>query len=364
MRVVTGFLLSFLVLPPALPPEADARQLLDGGHFKQARAMLEPRLKANPSDAAAAAMLARIFVAYGDFDHAVGLAENAVKVDPKVADYHWQLARALGEQAKRAGMLKALGLGKRFREEAEAALALDAKLIEPRLYLISFYAGAPGLAGGDKKKADALADEVAKIDRASGFLAQARIVEEAQSSPTDTGASSQREGLYKQAIDAATTPSVKFDARLALVNLYAAQQKWDAAEPPARELLTMDSHRVEPYTSLAIVYAARARWTDLDALLPQAEKNLPDNFAPYYQAGRVTLTQSTDYARAERYFRKFLTQEPEAGVITLAHGHWRLGLTLEKQNKRADAIAELEQATRLKPDLDLAQKDLKRVRGS
>ena len=57
-------------------------------------------------------------------------------------------------------------------------------------------------------------------------------------------------------------------------------------------------------------------------------------------------------------------QEPEAGPVTLAHGHWRLGLTLEKEGKRSDAVSEMEQAIRLKPDFEDAKKDLRRLRGS
>ena len=43
--------------------------------------------------------------------------------------------------------------------------------------------------------------------------------------------------------------------------------------------------------------------------------------------------------------------------------HWRLGLVLEKEGKKADAIAEVQTATRLDPKFEQAQKDLKRLRG-
>lgn len=362
MRILTGFLLSLLIV--ARPPagDADLPQLFDAGRFKQARAVLEPRVKANPADASAAAMLARVRIAFADFDGAVQLAETAIKLDGKVADYHWQLTRAVGEQARRASMLKAFSLSKRFRASGEAALALDPKLVEPRMYLISFYSGASGIAGGDRKKAEALAAEVAAIDRASGYLAQARIIEE-ESSATDGPPATQREAFYQQAIAAAKTPGVGFQARLSLFNLYFVQQKLDVAEQLARELLAMEPRRIQPYSALVSVHAARARWTDVEGLFAEAARGVPDNPLPYYQAGRVIVWRGNDFVRAERYLRQFLTKEPEAG-LTPTHGHWQLGLPLEKQGKRADAVAALEEAIRLNPDFDAAKKDLKRVRGS
>jgi hypothetical protein len=44
-----------------------------------------------------------------------------------------------------------------------------------------------------------------------------------------------------------------------------------------------------------------------------------------------------------------------------AVAHWWLGLILEKQGKEADALSELQAATKLDPRFDQAQKDLKRL---
>lgn len=68
--------------------------------------------------------------------------------------------------------------------------------------------------------------------------------------------------------------------------------------------------------------------------------------------------------RAERYVRKYLSQEPEPSASTPAVAHWRLGLILEKQGRKADAIAEVQEATKLDPKFQQAQKDLKRLKGA
>ena len=337
--------------------------LIDAGHYKQARALLEPKVKANPSDAEAAALLSRVKAAYGEIDRAIELGEAAVKLNGKVAEYHWGLAFACALKAKQDAGFKSLGLAKRFRQEAGAAMQLDPKHIQSRLFSISYYAGAPAIVGGDKSKAEEIAREVAKIDPAWGYIAKARLVEETEPA-TDKKAASEREALYKKALEAATAPEVRYEALISMSNFYLLSEpkNFDLAEQYARDAAKIDPPRTSPYTLLAISNASRKKWAELDAILAESEKVAPDNLGPYYQAGRVIYTQGGgDDARAEGYFRKFLTQPPEPGP-TLAHAHWRLGLTLDKQGKRSEAIAEMEEALRLKPDLEEAKKELKRLR--
>ena len=161
-------------------PDSDAPILIAAGRWNQARAMIEPRVKANSADAEAAAMLSQVRLVFGDLDGAIEMAETAIKLNGKVAEYHWLLARACGEKARVSGILKALGLAKRFRQEAEEAIALDPGHIQSRLYLISYYAGAPGIAGGDRKKAEQLVDEVAGLSRTLASGPDAR-----EAGPTD-----------------------------------------------------------------------------------------------------------------------------------------------------------------------------------
>ena len=348
-----------LVVSAAAAADADIRALIDNGHWKQGRAALEPRVKANPNDADAAALLARVRQTYGQLDAALPLAETAVRLNPNNAEYHWTLAWIVGQQAQKASIFRQLGLAKRFRHEAEAAIAFDPKHIDARMGLISFYVQAPGIAGGDKKKAEQIAADVAQVDPAWGFIARARFLRE-------TKADADFESLYRQARDAARSPKTKYEATASLINTYlnAKTPKWEAAEELVRGLIALDPDRAYGHSTLAIVCAGRQKWTELDTVLAEGEKTVPDNLSNYYQAGRIIATQASgDYARAEKYLRKFLTQEPEPGGATWAHAHWRLGQVFEKQGRKADAISEIDQAVRLKPDLEDAKKDLKRLRG-
>lgn len=355
-RILCAFVL--VAAPAFAAQDAATRALIDGGHWKQARAALEPRVKANPSDAEAAALLARVRLAFGDPDGALPPAEAAVKLEPKVADYHWIVAQIILKQVQQASVFKQLGLSKRFRQESDAAMALDPQHIASRRDSIGYYVNAPSIAGGDTKKAEALVEEVAKIDRAIGYLARAQFINESKSG-------GDIEALYQQAIATARTPEIKYEAMVALVNLYANPNapKYEAVERLGRALLAIDPRRASGYAALAIAYANLNRLTDLDATLADAEKAVPDNLGPYFQAGRSLLLANRELPRAERYLRKYLTtMEPEANTPTLAQAQRNLGLVLEKQGRKAEAIAALEQAVKLRPDFEEAKKDLKRLR--
>jgi tetratricopeptide (TPR) repeat protein len=349
-RLVVGLLACAAVWANDASPEA----LMEAGHWKRARAIAEPRYQANANDAPALYVLARIKQAKGDLDGALPMAEKLVQLDAKNADYRYLLAGIYGQKAERAGIFSQMGLARRFKKEAEAALLLDPKHIEARMGLIEFYMQAPGIAGGDKAKARQMADEILKMDPARGYLAQAVIARHEKKD-------GELEGLYKKAVEA--NPQ-SYPALMTLASFYLsdAQKKYDLTEKIARDAQKLDPDRINAYSLLAGLFAFRERWQDLDAVLALAEKNVPDNLAPYYNAGRQLLSTGKDLPRAERYFRKYLTMEPEPTAPQHAHAHWRLGNVYEKMGRKAEAVKSLEVAVGLKPDLEDAKKDLKRLK--
>jgi tetratricopeptide (TPR) repeat protein len=149
--------------------------LLDGGHWKQLRAFAEPRVNANPNDAQSSYLLASAKEGLGDLKGALSLAEKALASDQNNARYHLLVANICIELGQQAGIFKGMGLAHRFKEEAEKAVALDPKYVDARESQMEYYFDAPGIAGGDKKKAWATADEIGKVDAARGLLAQASL---------------------------------------------------------------------------------------------------------------------------------------------------------------------------------------------
>jgi tetratricopeptide (TPR) repeat protein len=331
-------------------PEA----LLEAGHFKRVRKLAEELLKARPSDARTYYYLSRVRLAYGDHDGAAAMAERAVSLDGRSADAHYALAAANGRKAQQAGLFSRFGLARRFRKEAETAVALDPRHLAARDGLIEFHLQAPGIVGGDRSRAVALAEEILRIDPCRGYLAKARIAR----ADKQLG---EAEALLNKAVQA---DPASYEAHVTVAAFYStdALKKYDLAEQHARDAARLEPDRATAYGLLAALAVLQGRPQTLDGLLADAEAHVPDNLGPYYQAGRVLLDRRQDAPRAERYFRKYLTQEPEGDAPTAAHAHWRLAQALERQGRTAEARAELQTAVRLKPDLEAAKKDLARLR--
>ena len=352
-RIVLFLILCILTAAQAVGADGGPEGLLEGGHWKRLRAIAEPQVAASPNDAKAAYFLASAKEELGDLKGALPLAEKALSSDPNNARYHLLVANICIELGQQAGVFKGMGLAHRFKEEAEKAASLDPKYVDPRESLMEFYFDAPGIAGGDKKKAWALADEIARIDATRGLLAQASLAAK-EKNP------SKQEDFYRKALAAAPND---FRVLSTIASFYSsdAQKKYDLAEKYALAALKLDETHEGPFVALAIAYATGARWQDLDMAMARAEKNVPDDFGAFYQAGKVLLFSAKDLPRAERYFRMYLTIEPEGGEPHHAAAHWRLGLVLEKAGKKTEAIAEMEEALRSQPDFKEAKEDLKRL---
>lgn len=342
---------SALLLATAVAQDPNA--LMDAGHFKQARKLVQERYAKNPNDPVALYQMARIKAAFGDNDGAIALGEKSVSLAPNDAKAHTVLAEFYGNKANTAGFFEKAGLAHKIKDNLEIACQLDPNDSEPQGGLVTFYMEAPGLMGGSESKAREIADRLTKTDPVHGYLVQADIAQKKKKFD-------QLEGLFQKAV--AADPK-NYEARISLASYYASDRvkQWDKAENNAREAIKLDRSRVGAYALLAIVYVTQERWADLDRVLVDAEKAVPDNLTPMYAAARTLVTLGKDLPRAEGYFRKYLLQEPEGSSPQLYGAHWRLGQCLEKEGKKPEAIAEYQAALRLKPDFDPAKKDLKRL---
>jgi tetratricopeptide (TPR) repeat protein len=356
MRIpgLAACVIGFLLLAPLTHADESTAVLMQQKHWKRVRSIAQAKLKASPDDPEANYLMSRVLMAWNDSDAALPHAEKAVKLAPQNAEYHWALAEAVGDQAEKANVFRQIGLAKRFRSEAETVLKLDPKHIEAHFGMMIYYFKAPGIVGGDKKKAYAEAEEIGKIDRAKGYIAQVRLAQEEKQL-------GKIEGLYKQANEA--DPKL-IDPYVGLINIAANAGRLEDAERYSRQVLAIDPKRTNGYNGLAWTFAKQKRWSDLDAILADAEAAVPDNFVPYYITANALLASKEDLPRAERYLRKYLSQEPEGESPRHAAAHWRLGLVLEQQGRKAEAVTEIETALKAEPSNDAAKKDLKRLKGS
>ena len=349
-------LITAVVRPAHAAGADDAKQWFDRGYLRRAAGGCEQRLAANAKDAEAGALLSRIRAEQGDKDAALKLATAAVAADPKSADAQYALAEAYGREARSASVLRQAGLAGKMKKASEAALALDPNHIDALEISSDFYRFAPGIIGGDKKKAVEYVDRMVKADPVSGWIKRAEIAMSGKDKDTVRAAE-----CYRQAA-AVQPPSMRAQVALASWLL----QPW--RDPAAAEKLALAAVQAEPWRTsgwqvLAALYAYQERWADLDDVLKKSEVAEPSHLAPWYTAGRQLLNIGKEPARAEGYLRHYLTIEPEIGAQTWAAARWRLGLALEKLGKKSEAVTEMETAVKLDPKLEDAKKDLKRLRG-
>jgi tetratricopeptide (TPR) repeat protein len=291
------------LLSACLAQDISAEKLIEAGHWKRARAIVEARLKEAPDDPNATFLLSQIRNAFGDRASPLGLAEKAVRLDGRVARYHRQVAEVQGVMAQHAGLFQQVGLARRFRKEIDAALALDPRDTQALRDLLEFYLLAPGILGGDLKKAVEVAGQITAIDACEGYLARARIAEYRKDR-------AEQELMRRRAAD---IRPASYKAQISL-----AEHDQSAAEALARTAIGIDPGRADAYCILASVYAARADWDALDALLSSASTAVPDDLTPYYRAAERLLADNREPLRAERYLRMYLSQPPEGNRPTAA----------------------------------------------
>jgi tetratricopeptide (TPR) repeat protein len=327
------------------------QELMDKGHHKRLRSLAEPQFRDHPNDPESLWMMSFVKLSWGDHKKALDLAEKAVAADPKSPKYHLQLAQALGAEAEKASILRQPGLAKRFKKELETTLSLDPKNVEAMKLLLLYYFEAPGIMGGDKTKGHALPEQIGQANAAEGYLAQIRVAYYDKQRD-------QVGGLIRKSVEAG--PS-SYGARMGLATWLYNSKRFPEAEASSREVIRIDPARAGGHGVLVVALIEQNKWTELDAALAQAEKDCPDDFQPYLRAAVLCTQKSVELPRAERYLRKYLTQEPEPYEPSFARAHWRLGLALEKEGKKSEALAEWQTSVKLDPESP-AKQELKRVK--
>jgi len=342
--------IAFILLAVAVAPAQNVEQLMKQGHWKRARTLVESAYAARPNDATVLYQMSRVKEAYGDLAAAQTFAEKAVAAAP-TADHHFQLARVIGEIAGKASLFKQLGYAGTMKKEMAAAITADPRHVNSRYLQMIFYKEAPGIAGGSMDKAKAEAAEIGKIDPAWGYIAQVEIAAKEKRTADIPE-------LYHKAHDA--NPK-QYETAYQWCNSLANQKNWLEAEKCARDLLAVDLERAAAYSLLAVVYVNQLRWDEVDKVLAEAEKAIPDNLSPYFNAGSNSTVVGA-YDRSERYLKKYMSQEPEPSAPKLSRAHWRLAQAYEKAGRKPDAVKEVQLAAQMDPEFKPAQDDLKRLR--
>lgn len=360
LRVAVALTLSGFAADP------DTESLMRNGHWKRARESAEVYYRAHPNDARAAYLLARVRRAFESFEEARTYLGKAIRLDPKTSGYHRELGLVYMHQGETSSMLKAIGIMRKCRDELDMAVAIAPNDPDNLFEKMDFLLQAPGVAGGDKKKALDVANRLLEIDPARGNLALARIAWKQK----EFG---KLESLYRKAAE--INPR-SYEAQVALGGLYLgnpvvpgdsssrSRANFGLAEQHGRAAVDLNADRVDAYRILADALVSQGRLDDAVKTLARSEQAIPDDLSPYVAAARTLLRQGDQLLKAEAWLRKYLaqTKEPEVGAPAPAGVHRSLAMLYEREGRKADARSELETALRLKPDFETAQRDLKRLK--
>jgi tetratricopeptide (TPR) repeat protein len=304
--------------PQASPDATDqASRLVEAGRYQDAKPLLLDLTRREPGNVRAAYLAGRTLVALDDPDPAAKQLERAVQREPRNAEYVLWLGRAYGLQAQRAGTLRQAGLARKTRETFERVLALHAENLDARGHLIEFHLQAPGIVGGDRRRALAYAEEIASRDPYRGALELARV----HVAMNNRGAAERTLAAAVSAFPDSAAP------RLSLSMALQDAGRFDAAYDVLVPLLSTRGH-------------ARA----------------------LFMVGRIGAVSGQHLDRAERALRDYLALQPATGEPTHAAAHTRLGDIMRHRGDNDAARSAYQAALRLEPRYQPALDGLKRVR--
>jgi tetratricopeptide (TPR) repeat protein len=324
---------------------------IESGHFKRARALVEQRYRANPGDPETLWLMSQLKQEYHDLNSALDFAERALAANPQNSRYHLRVAMAAGEMAEKASFLRQISLGRRFKKEIDAAIALDPNNVDALLLLMEYYLQAPSIIGGDKTKAHAIPDRILRIDPVQGCFARVRIANYDKQWNLV-------EEFYLQAIQA--KPG-SYSAHQVLADYYSQRLAFEKGEKYAREAIRIDPGRAAAHISLARLLVEQKKWPELELALKEAEEAVPDNLTPCYSAAALSCWRNYGLPCAADYLKKYLSQEPEPDMPPHADAHRLLGHIWYATGHKAEGIAELQLAVRLNPNSP-AKEELKKMK--
>ena len=253
----------------------------------------------------------------GNGEKAAEFFEQAVKAQPNNADYHFWLGNAYGAMAREASIFKQLSLAKKTKAAFERAVQIDPNHIDARFGLLSYYAIAPGIAGGDMKKAEEQAAEIKKRDALDGHRAWALV--------------------------------------------YTRQKRPELARKEFLDAIAEQPNSAKPRYYYAAVLASEKNYQGAFDQLDAALKIDPAFMPLHYQVGRLAGLSGLNLARGRDGLYKYLTHKPAEDEPSHARAHYWIGVIYEKEGRKAEAKQSFQTALRLAPGTKEFTEALKRV---
>jgi tetratricopeptide (TPR) repeat protein len=174
VKLYVGMLSAAALLWGAMPEYDRARKLYNLTEFQQSIQVLQ----AIPEkDSAVWMLIGQNYYGSADFKKATEALEKAVAANPRSSEAYLWLGRAYGRRAETSSMITAPGFANKARQYFEKAAQLSPSNLDAQSDLFEYYLEAPGFLGGGLDKASATAEQIAHINPAEGYWAQAKLAE-------------------------------------------------------------------------------------------------------------------------------------------------------------------------------------------
>jgi tetratricopeptide (TPR) repeat protein len=209
------------------------------------------------------ALIGRDYYGQGEFKKATEALEKAAALSPTDGNIALWLGRAWGRRAETSSMLTAPGYAGKARQCFERAVQLSPNSLDARGDLLEYYLEAPGFLGGGFDKAAATATEIARINPAEGFSAQARLAEK--------------------------------------------RKEYSSAEAHLRRAVELAPRQIGRFIDLARLLTRQGRYQEADLSLAQAEKVDPSSPRLLFAKADLYIRGKRNLDLARQLLERYLT---------------------------------------------------------
>jgi len=268
--------------------DSTGMKLIEARKFAEARVLFEASVQSNPNDPEVHYQLARVLLFTRNSDDAEDQIDEALKLNDKVARYHFLRGQILGERARDANVFKQGILAPKIKNAFLRSVELDPAFIEGRVGLYNYYVMAPGIMGGSDEEALKQVAEVEKLDSQRGHLLRA--------------------------------------------NYHQRKKEYDQAEEELKKIISAAPVKIVGYKSLGYFYLSQGKYLEAKAQFEKYAQLDPRNPDAYGCCGDVLLTEGKVDEAIEKYnFALSIDKNFSPSIF-------QLGTCYEKKGMKTKAI--------------------------
>lgn len=267
----------------ALHPRVPATIVKDlkTGYFRKALRKIKPDMTAHSDDADYQDRYAQSLLGVGKDHQALRAIKKAIAMAPQKASYYRVMGEVYGALAQDADIFSAMGLARHVLSSFRTAVKMNPHDPKSLMDLAKYYIDAPGIVGGNIRKAHKIEATLDKIDPLDALLLRAHEAVKAHNFR-------KAEALLQQA---------------------------------AGRDHSLHSDRI-----LGFLYMRRHRYTDELKTFLSITKQKPGNIRAWYWVGRASILSHSDYTEGVHALKHYIAapRRPDTAP-SLAFAHLRLG---------------------------------------